>query len=377
MKALGIVSEYNPFHNGHRFQIKNAKEQSGADVAIAVMSGNYVQRGDVAVYSKHERARLAVLGGADIVFELPAVFSLRSALPFAEASVFLLSAAGCDFIAFGAESDNINTLTSAADLFISEPEPFKNVLRENLNSGMSFAAARASAAAKINPQLAAITDSPNNILAISYIMALKKLKYNASPIITLRRGAAHDDDKAHGDFASASFIRRKLILGENASNFMPNVSKERPVSLADFEGIIIYALCTSSREFISSIADSSDGLSVRLFSSRAQTLPELLNEVKTKRLALSRIKRVLLNILIKNNISLECKPSYLRVLALNPVGAEYLKQLKKHTPLPIITKPAAYKDDDLIWESELTASEIRNIITHGKSDLMLSPIFIK
>lgn len=377
MKALGIVSEYNPFHNGHRFQIKNAKEQSGADVAIAVMSGNYVQRGDVAVYSKHERARLAVLGGADIVFELPAVFSLRSALPFAEAAVFLLSAAGCDFIAFGAECDDINVLTAAADLFLSEPEPFQNKLRENLKRGMSFAAARTSAAEDIDQKIAKITKTPNNILAVSYIMALKRLKYDALPVITLRRGAEHDETVSHGEFASASFIRCALAAGRDMSHFMPNNSRETPVSVYDFESLILYALRTSDAGFISSVADSSDGLSERLISSRAKTLSELLNEVKTKRLALSRIKRVLLNILIKNNISLECKPSYLRVLALNPVGAEYLKQLKKHTPLPIITKPAAYKDDDLIWESELTASEIRNIITHGKSDLMLSPIFIK
>ena len=135
MKTAGIICEYNPFHTGHKYQIEKAREMSGADCVVAVMSGNYVQRGDVSVFSKYERAKSAVLGGADIVFELPAYFSLKSAEGFARGAVYMLGAMGVDAISFGAECDNLSLLKETAKIIKEEKSDFKTHLRENLKSG--------------------------------------------------------------------------------------------------------------------------------------------------------------------------------------------------------------------------------------------------
>lgn len=374
MNAVGIVAEYNPFHNGHRYNIEKAKEKSGADCAAIVLSGSFVQRGEPAVFSKHARAAAAVRGGADIVFELPSYFALKSAGGFAKGGIELLNAAGVQSIAFGAECDDINALKETGRLLMSESHAFKEKMQKYLKEGLSFASARAKALQEISPQSAKILTHPNNILACEYLSAMEKTGSGAKPYAVLRRGVQHDADSAKDGFASASYIRCKIQKGEDISPFVPCLPDEKPVFIEDFEKLLLYSLKTADN--IKDIPDTSDGLAERIMSIRAGSLCDILKEAKAKRFAMSRIKRVLMNILIKNNLPKDLSPSYLRVLALSDTGAAYLKEIKDNCLLPLVTKPALYKEKDEIFELEIRASDIRSIISGGKADITVSPVKI-
>ena len=372
MRAVGIVAEYNPFHNGHKYHIEKAKEKSGADCVVAVLSGSFVQRGEPAVFSKHARAAAAVRGGADIVFELPSYFSLKSAGGFAKGGISLLMAASVQSIAFGAECDDTEALKEAARLLKNESHAFKESIKRHLKAGASFALARDAALREISPQSAKILESPNNILACEYIMAMESLGFKANVYPILRRGALHDSDIADSSFASASFIRRGMQDGSDMSPFVPELPNEKPVFTEDFEKLLLYALKTADN--IHKIPDTSDGLSERIMSLRAESLQDVYAGLKSKRFAMSRIKRVLMNILIKNDLPKNLSPSYLRILALSDAGAAYIKEIKNNCPLPIVTKPAMYKENDSIFELEKRASDIRSIISGGAPDITVSPI---
>ncbi|MBO4897770.1 MAG: nucleotidyltransferase family protein [Clostridia bacterium] len=374
MKAVGIVAEYNPFHNGHKYNLEAAKKKSGADCVIAVMSGSFCQRGEPAVFSKHARAEMAVLGGADIVFELPSYFALKSAGGFAKGGIALLKAAGVSSVAFGAECDDIGALKETSKVIRHESCAFKESLKKSLKDGASFAAARANALREFSPQSAEILKSPNNILACEYIAAMEQTGFEGEAYAVKRRGVYHDAEETDGCFASASYIRRALQNGEDVLPFVPGLPDEKPVFLEDYEKLILYSL--KIKESIKDIPDTSDGLAERIMSISAGSLKELLDTAKAKRFAMSRIKRVLMNILIKNNLPKDLEPSYLRILALNDTGTAYLKEIKDNCPLPLITKPALYKTKDSIFELELRASGIRSIISGGKPDITVSPVKI-
>lgn len=375
IKAAGIVAEYNPFHNGHKYHIEKTRELSGAGCVIAVMSGNYVQRGEPALFSKHARAQAAVEGGADLVLELPAYFALKSAQGFASGAVGILEAAGADCISFGAECPDISILREAGISLSEESAQFSLLMKENLKSGMSFARARALTVQALMPRLGAVISAPNNILAIEYIAALQRAGSTMEPVAVQRVGAGHDEDKTADGIASASHIRKMYKAGEDAGAFMPSQTAERPLFLEDFEQLILYSLLNTD---IEKVADTGDGLARRLLSVRADNLEELLAGIKTKRFAMARIKRVLMNILIGNTLPSSLPPSYLRVLALNDTGARYLKEKEEGFGLPLIIKPSLYKKNEPLWELEKRAARVRNIaFGGGKEELELSPVFVR
>ena len=375
MKTVGIICEYNPFHTGHKYQIEKAREMSGADCVVAVMSGNYVQRGDVSVFSKYERAKSALLGGADIVFELPAYFSLKSAEGFARGAVYMLGAMGVDAISFGAECDNLSLLKETAKIITEEQSDFKTHLRENLKSGKSFAAARSSAFSSVFGGENLIL-KPNNILAVEYISALESFGIKAEIYPVLRKGCDHDSEDTSENFASASNIRKMISKGENAEKFAPYLPDEKPIFLKDFEPFILYALKTATEEKLSLLDGGSDGLWQRILSLKSESLESLLADAKTKRFALSRIKRLLINLLINNNLPHNLSPSYLRALAMNETGASFLKE--GNFSLPVIVKPAKIDKDDKIFALERRASSVRSLADgFSKDDIYMSPIFIK
>lgn len=373
MKTAGIVVEYNPFHNGHKYQIEKTRSQSGAECIVVVMSGNYVQRGEPAIFSKHERARAAVMGGADLVIELPSYFSLKSAEGFADGAVSLLHEIGCRIIGFGAETENINEIERAAECLLYENLEFKKTIKEILKKGLSFAAARELAARHAFGFDAEILRKPNNILAVEYIKAIKRHGFSIRPLAIKRIGAEHDSKTAYRKYASASHIRSLILSGGDYSKYTDFKTSEKPVSIDDFEEIILYSVKTG--EF-SGIADVSDGLHQKIKSSRAYSLEDLIGDIKTKRHALSRIKRVLMNILIGNNLPDNKRPSYIRVLAANAKGRKILAEKRENCSLPIITKPAAYKEDDDIWMLEKRATDIRNIVTKGLPEEKTSPMIL-
>lgn len=374
MKSVGIISEYNPFHNGHRYQIAKARELSKADCVVAVMSGNYVQRGDVAIFSKYERAKSAILGGADIVFELPAYFSLKSAEGFARGGVSMLGALGIDAISFGAECENLSLLKETAEILKAEKGDFKKILKEGLKSGKSFAGARSDALSHVFKRGEEIVLKPNNILATEYLAAMDFYSYSPEIYPVKRVGTGHDSDEVSGEFSSASNIRKMLLKGEDTEKFAFSLPQDKPIFLKDFEKLLLYSAITLS----SSPSGGGDGLYERIVSADKESLETLLMSVKTKRFALSRIKRYLVNLMLQNNLPENMEPSYLRILALNSKGAAFIKENGEKFTLPVISKPSQIPESDEIFALERRGSLIRELIASDtKDDIYMSPIFIK
>ena len=221
MRVCGIIAEYNPFHNGHLYQLAHVREELKADYIVVAMSGNYVQRGEPALMEKHARARMALLSGADLVLELPVSTSTASAEGFASGGVQLLSSLGVvNMLCFGAETDDLPLLTAAASVLFDEPDDFRTVLREKLSEGRSFAEARAEALRHVMPgedRLSGILASPNNILALEYLKAIRRYGRGIEPCLLVRSGSAYGSESLEaGLYPSATAIRRRIREGLEA-----------------------------------------------------------------------------------------------------------------------------------------------------------------
>lgn len=309
---LGIICEFNPFHKGHKYLIDCVKHND--DCVICAMSGNFVQRGEPAVYDKFQRAETAIKNGADLVIEIPTVYSTLSAQGFAKAGTVLLEATGiCDGLAFGAECDDAEELLKLADR-IKEKDA---LIKKELVKGLSYPAARQKAVS--SPLL----ELPNNILALEYL-SITKLK----PIAVKRIGAGHDSNDTE---YSASEIRRNIPLKDKAS-------------LLNCEKAVLYKLRTMKAEDFAEIDDVSEGLENRIEDAvkKAESLEELYSLIKTKRYTHSRIRRIILRAFLGINKT-DNAPQYIRVLAFNAKGKALLSEMKEKATLPIIIKYADAK----------------------------------
>ncbi|HIT80507.1 MAG TPA: nucleotidyltransferase family protein [Candidatus Faecivivens stercorigallinarum] len=349
MSAAGIVAEYNPLHTGHFYHITQTRNQ--ADGLVIVMSGNAVQRGGPAFFSKWDRARAAVLCGADLVLELPAVWACAPAERFAAGAVEILAGCGCvSMISCGSESGDSQQLRQAADA-IREAETSPLVARL-LKTGITYAAAREEAVRQLcGGQTADLLRSPNNILAIEYLKANAVLNHPMDFFTVRRQGAAHDSDQASGQTASASMLRSLYAAEEGAlaGEYIPPAALEiftralqrgeGNTDPARIERAILYRLKTASADELKILPDISEGLENRFLAAArtARSLPELLDTVKTKRYTLSRLRRIIWNLMLGNTRSLTLSsPPYLRVLDFNQTrGRELLRQIKKNGALPV------------------------------------------
>ena len=346
MKVCGIVAEYNPFHNGHRFHIEQTR-RAGATHIVAVMSGNFVQRAEPAIISKFERARLAILGGADLVIELPVQYSISSSERFANGAVALLEALGCvDEISFGSEVGNIASLRAAADAVCD-----KDVIaltRQFYETGLSYPAARETVVEKLyGEEISAILRTSNNILGVEYIKALRERDSKIEPITFRREGAAHDSDKAEGAFASARMLRDEIIHGEDIINYVPFETKlalEKAYSEGKQSGglealsqAILFSIRTLNRDELSLLPDCADGLGSRIYNAAAESgdLEEIFNIAKTKRYTMSRVKRAALYALLGIDASYFFEPPYIRILAIGRNAQELLNRAGKTRTLPM------------------------------------------
>jgi predicted nucleotidyltransferase len=347
MNIGGIIAEYNPFHNGHRYQIEQFRKTYDISHLVVVMSGNYVQRGDVAIIDKFSRSRMAIQGGADLVIELPVPYVLSTAEYFALGGVYLLDSLGCiDSISFGSSTD-IQTLTNIANLSKSlrnSPE-----VLELLNHGDTFPTAINKVMCKAyGDEISNILSDPNNVLGLEYIRALNRLHSNIQPTTLPRKNVHHHSSTPIDTFASASTVRNMILSNEDYSKYIPEYCKEtlssREVSkIQNLEKTILYKLRTSTAEDIQAIFDVSHGLEHRILQStkNATTLEDLLFSIKTKRYTLSRIRRIILNLTLgitKQDIAI--LPPYARVLAMNSKGVEILSKAKKTCNIPIGTSLA-------------------------------------
>ena len=375
MKLAAIIAEYNPFHNGHKYHIDEARKLLGEDTAvIAIMSGNFTQRGDLAIADKTVRAKLAVMEGVNLVLELPFPFSCSTAEIFAKSGVSIASSIGADYLVFGSECGNIDTIFEAAKIISSEV--FYNTVEDLKNNKSN----KTKSYPQITEEAFLISggkeldfdiSSPNNILAIEYMKALIELKSNVTPITIKREGAGYNDisitDRAA--FQSATAIRELLYAyDDSAYQYMPENAKSI-FDAAKEEGLMPSSFKKISPAIISSlrlntwsdsdIFDVDLGLYNRLcaLSMKTNSILSLADSAETKTHTKSRIKRAIINSFfgVTSSIAKEL-PAYTQVLAFDEIGRRALKRIKKTTDFPCITKPSDYDvfSDAVIAQKKLS-----------------------
>lgn len=352
--AVAVICEFNPFHNGHQYLLSRARELSGEGI-IAVMSGAFTQRGEVAICSKSERAAAALKNGADLVVELPAAFAVANAEKFAFGGVETAKLFGCvNHLAFGCETDDLQRLTAAA--FARDNPLVNKIIAEQMSLGEYYPRANELAVRQVlGDEIAELLAAPNNILAAEYIRALRGS--SIKPLAIKRRGAAHDSSEVSGKTASASYIRGLLRGGEDACGLLPELPREitYPQSL---DRVILYKLRNMTAEELRTLPDVGEGLENRIISAAREstTAEELIDRVKTKRYTRARICRIIASALIGITDKLQNeKLSYARVLGFTPEGEKMLKSCTGK----IVTSPA--KTDALDFGTiSLLAADIRS-----------------
>ncbi len=366
MKVGAVICEFNPFHNGHKHLINKIKEQH-ADCVVAIMSGSFVQRGDIAIIDKYSRAQFALKNGCDLVVELPTVFALSSAQNFAKGGVEIAKAIGAHTLCFGAENADIEILSKVADAFLDDR--FCCKLKEYIASGEYYPkAVSLSIKDTYGNEYADILNKANNTLAVEYIKALKNS--NISPIAIKRLGVEHDSDSTYDNIASATHIRNLIKSGE-CYNAFTDMNLSNYTDIKNLETAILYKLRTMSKKDIENLPDVNEGLHNRIFecARNNNSLEELFENLKTKRYTLSRLRRIVMCALLDiTKEHIKQSPKYIRVLGMNDNGAKILKS----TPtLPIIAKVRNdYKklssDAKEQFDIDVRASEIFSLGTNDK-----------
>lgn len=377
--VLGIIAEYNPFHNGHLYHLKESKKATGAEYTVAIISGNFTQRGSTSIIDKWKKTEMALQNGVDLIIELPVLYSISSSENFAEGSIKILNSLGIiDFLSFGSETSNSKILNNFANILYDEPKEYKKILSNYLDTGLSFPKARENALLEyiknfedVNTNFdnyQNILSSPNNILGIEYLKALKKYKSSIKPVCIKRSGADYNssDISINTSIASATAIR-ELIKNKNF-NTIKTVMPEKSYSiLADcinsgciipdlncFEKEIIYVLRKMSIEEIANLPDVSEGLEflIKKAINSCNTLTELLNTIKSKRYTITRLQRILLYALLDISkkdmkLSKEIDSPYIRVLGFNDNGKKLISKIMDKNPnQPLITSVKKFVDNN-------------------------------
>ncbi|MFQ9515496.1 MAG: nucleotidyltransferase [Eubacterium sp.] len=361
MKIVGIIAEFNPFHNGHKYLIEQAKKITDADNVVVICSGNYVQRGMPSIFDKSERVRMALHNGADAVFELPVFYSTASAELFARASIKFLSDLNCiDYLCFGCETNDIAALTEIAGILSEEPEEYKMYLDSYLKSGSSFPKARKNAFTeycKSNGLLQenlfdSIMTQPNNILAIEYLKALKHFNSAVRPVPVKRMGAGYDSLNLNTQYASATGIRNQLVSRGSIQNLVPDncikiIQNTSPIMTGDFNTVLGYKLLSTKK--FDQYFDVSSELSNRInnYKSDFIDIDDFIKKLQSKNFTYSGISRALFHILLdikKSDVRSFIDNGYLnyaRLLGFNH-ESKILSLVKEKSRLNIIGKLSSY-----------------------------------
>ena len=381
-KTLAIIAEYNPFHNGHLYQIKKAKEITGAENGIVIMSGNFTQRGDTSLINKFEKTKIALQNEVNMVIELPVIYSISSAENFALGAIKIINQLKVDYLVFGIEEENIEKLEEISEILVNENQNFKIKLKENLKKGKSYPKSREEAILKVlsGENVKKIINKPNNILAIEYLKILKKIKSNIKPIGIKRNIVEHNSQKSKKNFASGTYIRKlfnenkfdeikKLVPKKSYKILKEQYNQKTYVSsLEEFSDIIIYKIRTMTLKQLKNIPEILEGLENKLkkIAGESKTTTEIIEKVSNKRYTKTRISRILTYILLEitkeqMQKSKEIIP-YIRVLGTNKVDLLKEIELKK-----IITSLKKYekinKDENLkeLLEIDKKATNIYTI----------------
>ncbi|MHC1722309.1 MAG: nucleotidyltransferase [Aminipila sp.] len=410
MKVLGIIAEYNPFHNGHLYQLQKSIDITEADFVVAIISGNFTQRGEAAIVSKWSRAEMAVRNGIDLVIELPFVFACNNAEYFAKGAIEILNRLGCvTHLSFGSESGDLNRLKKVADFLSYETDEFKTNLKKNLDAGLSYPKARSEAVKScLGEQYSNLMVNPNNILALEYLKQLCLTNSDIIPITVKRYVADYHDTKLVGNIASASAIRKvlssnefnadiikKFIPQETLDVFMENINNPcliNPTFTSDkfYYNIVTSKILTTKCSDLKQIFSVAEGLENKLKEAIriSNNLTELKESLKSKRYTATRISRILTHIAIgltktDFNEIMETQEYYAHILGFNKKGAKLLKIIKnsEKVSLPCITnlnkESHSLNRCQLLLSYDLTASDFYNLLLgrnlYNNSDQLHKP----
>lgn len=374
MKSAAIIAEFNPFHNGHIYLIDTIKNEYDVDFVAVFMSGDFVQRGEPAIFDKYTRAALALDGGADVVFELPAVYATSSAPDFAYGGVLLSNALNCiDYLAFGSECGDIESLKATAELLNNEPDDFKAMLINGQKDGKSYALALSDALEAYCGS--SVLKSPNNILGVEYIKSLLKLNSKLSPITITRYGVSHDSvetftDPSNGHtYESASLIRKKIH--ESADK-----NKDFPMFYEDFALPLFSSLRSISKENLSRVLGADADMANRILSASltSSSLSELIENSAHKQITRASISRVLIHLLLDIFEQDKSEPSYVRLLAMKKSVSPFMKQAQRNSAIPIVTKAADFGIyDNQLFMKDLFAADLYSRARSLKYNIPFTP----
>lgn len=376
-KVLGIVAEYNPFHNGHFYHMQESKKITEADSCICVISGNFTQRGEPSIVNKWAKTYMALCCGADLVIELPTIYSISSAENFASGAIKIFDSLKIvTDISFGAECNDLATLNNIANVFYSEPANYKTILNHELKRGLSYPMARENAVLMYLNDIkryANVLSNSNNILAIEYLKALKQQKSMIQPNIVPRKNVYYNDQKIVDDFASATAIRKLMLNREYAEvrKVVPRSTyqiigeeyKKNHIILGikKYEKEIIYALRVMPIEEIQNLPDVNEGLefAIKKVASETNNIEELIEKVKSKRYTQTRIQRILLYVLLgitkKDMEDSKKMVPYVRVLGFNSRGKILISEIMNQNPkLNMITSVGKYVNKKMPKNKQLT-----------------------
>lgn len=420
MRTVGIIAEYNPFHTGHEYHIRKAKEAAGADLAIVVMSPDYVQRGEPAIFDKHTRARMALLGGADLIIELPVCYATGSAEYFAEGAVSLLTQLGVtDVLCFGAECDDTPLFQEISAVLLHEPEHYKIALKNYIKQGKTYPQARSTALCEYlgktgeTPKTKAFKDisaknaehflsSPNNILGIEYCKALQKYESPITPLPIKRIGSEYNSTALGGAYCSASAVREAVKRSGTWEDSFGTILHYIPrgchdtfvracrasISSEDFLPLLAQKLLSS--DSYGAILDISSDLSARMRSLRYELIghsyDEIVGTLKTKQITQSRIQRSLLHLLLGietetvENFRQNGTVYYANVLGFRREASALLRTIKANSAIPFLTKPSLSAKllsgaAAQMWKQDEYASHLYRSIRSIKTGTLFQTIY--
>lgn len=417
MPVLGLISEYNPFHNGHLYHFNTSRDITQAEYSICILSGNFVQRGEPAIVDKWSRTMMALKAGIDLIIELPIIYCAQSAEIFAFGAISLLNKLGIvDSICFGSECGDINILKEIAYIIAYEPDEYKAFIKEGTQKGLSFAAAREKAVIRYidkcmhknidTKQLKQILQSSNNILALEYIKWLLRLNSKIVPLTIKRIHSGYNDKSLDKPIASATAIRSAIekddyeILNKHMPDYAVNILREQfnlgrgPVSLDDFTNTVLCNLRRMKASELSALADVSEGLEYRIKKASISSfdIEGLIQSIKSKRYAQTRIQRIIINSLLlitKNDLDLfkTIGPQYVRVLGFSEKGRKLISAIKKSCDIPLITNVSGYKkygneylnkmiEMDILSTDVYVTAYKKPELKYGGQDFYIGPVTI-
>ena len=420
MNLLGLIVEYNPFHNGHKYHLEKSKEITNATHTVAIMSGSFLQRGEPALFDKYTRAEMAVKNGVDLVIELPTLYACQSAEIFSHGAVATLNSLNCvNSLCFGSEEGNIDILQTISEILVKEPSDFKTTLKNFLDEGIVFPVARSKALYEYiknnhllelsEDELQQVLNSSNNILGIEYIKSLIKLNSSIKPYTITRIASKYNSTDIESNICSATAIRNslkdntdlKLIENVVPLHTFNEINHKINTNFNPVFDYMFYDLLSSTIirdvDNLTKYFEVNEGIENKIYSNvfTSKNLEELINSTKSKRYTMTKIKRTLNNILLGINRDDVIKVKdldrvpYIRILALNNKGREIIKKIKTSSDIEIITKfsKISHVDDpifDTLIKYDLKSSNMYNLIYYknnrnllkGPMDYYLSPKYL-